>query len=216
MQLADMKARRELAKFGMHVQVSPAQALLAMVHEAAGNVAYLGGRIDDMIERQEIAEAERARDIIGQAEMVAIGNSSVYMGLTSPAGGSSALIGPVLAVDKDGREHQIGEDARAMMRLYGEWSDRLVKYSKAAIDAGVAKAQVELARRQAEMIVTLFKTVLVKLMLSDAQIKSAQEMLAGEMRKLAAPAAGSLAEMHDAADAERPVKKSRAMETRSL
>jgi hypothetical protein len=94
------------------------------------------------------------------------------------------LFGPVVGVTADGTQFKQQEDQRAVLRLYGEWTDRLVKYSKAAIDAGIAKAQVELARAQAQMIVMMIKTVLGKLELDAAKMQLAQSIFAEEMRKM--------------------------------
>lgn len=196
-ELADMSARRELARFGVAVDIGPAQALLAMVREAAGNVAYLGARLDEMIEAGNIEREPEPEgplgDILQQAEEVA-GDAYVPKKLRgdvwdqrtiAPMRGAGALFGPKVGISAEGHQFQQDEDQRAILRLYGEWADRLVKYSKAAIDAGVAKAQVELAKKQAEMLVLVLKAVLAKLGLSEAQVKLAQSLLAGEMRQLA-------------------------------
>lgn len=184
--MADAKARRELARFGMHVVISPSQALLAMVHEAAGNVATLGGLIDEMNER------ERQRQIDDGAmhldgSPAGDNESDLYAKLTpSMEGAARAFVGPMVGSNpKTGEQFQQTEQVRAIVTLYGEWTDRLVKYSKAALDAGVAKAQVEIAKKQAEMIVGIVRRVLASLHLSEEAHRAATLMLAGELKRAA-------------------------------
>lgn len=46
--LRDIAARKALASLAVSFEISPTDALLALVHEAAGNVAFLGGRVADL------------------------------------------------------------------------------------------------------------------------------------------------------------------------
>ncbi len=189
--MTDFKARRELARFGMHVQISPSQALLAMVHEAAGNVATLGGLIDEMNER----ERQRALPPIGAASSgvdaaAASGSAEeedLFTRLTpSLEGAARTFVGPLVGSNpKTGRQFQQTEQVRSLVVLYGEWADRLVKYSKAALDAGVAKAQVEIAKKQAEMLVAIVRRVLDSLHLSAEVHRQATLFLAAELRRAA-------------------------------
>lgn len=209
-QMADMDAKRALARFGVPVDISPAQALLAMVHEAAGNVAYLSARIDEMIEQGQAAEHEYKADILAQVAAVADGEDSSDQGIKIKRG-AEALFGPIVSATSKGDLYATQETQRAIVSMYGEWTDRLVKYSKAAIDAGVAKAQVELARQQGQMLIQIIKTVMTKLGFDVAQTREAQLLLAVEMRRLAAKDVTPT--LRELADAEKPEKKSRTMDT---
>ncbi len=171
--LADMALRKELKAFGVPLDgtISPEQVLLHMVREAAGNVAFLGARM------AELSEASEGGDS---------GTQGSWRGRTITLGKGEGLFGPKIGLDKDGGEHVIGEEVRAATALYGEWSDRLVKYAKTALDAGIAKAQVELARTQGQTIVVVVNRVLVQIGLGEEQQNRARELLAEEFRLLAA------------------------------
>lgn len=121
-------AAQALERMGMPVETHPDQALLSLVYEAAGNVAFL----------REQAGAMGADVTLLSSEMA-------------------------------GKHIIVREDVKAMVKLYGEWSDRLAKYAKAAIDAGIAKRYVELAESQAAAIVRVINAVLDGLALSAEQ-----------------------------------------------
>lgn len=46
--LSDIRARKSLKALGHPLEVDPVDALLHLVHESAGNVAFLGGRVSDL------------------------------------------------------------------------------------------------------------------------------------------------------------------------
>ena len=71
-----------------------------------------------------------------------------------------------------------------MVALYNDERDRLAKVAKAALDAGIAKAQVEIARSQGQAVVIVVNRVLVQLGLPEAQATLARELIATEFRKL--------------------------------
>lgn len=194
--MADAKARRENARFGMHVEIGPSQALLAMVHEAAGNVATLGGLIDEMNERARVEDQDRRRgEAIGSDDEAKpksdddefVADIGMYGTMTPDlVGAARAMVGPLLSANaKSGAVYKTAEETRALVQLYGDWTDRLVKYSKAALDAGVAKAQVEIAKKQAETLVTIVRRVLGSLNLSAEVYQAANMLMAAELRKVA-------------------------------
>ena len=127
---ARVAAAQALERMGLPVEKHPDQALLELVYEAAGNVAFL---------REQAGEY----------------GTSVFQMLT--------------ATRKDGEVIELGESERAIVKLYGEWSDRLARYAKAAIDAGIAKRYVEMAEAQAAAIVRVITSVLDGLELTAAQ-----------------------------------------------
>lgn len=99
------------------------------------------------------------------------------------------VVGPVMALSREGIAVPIAEDARAVVKLYGEWNDRLVKYSKVAIDAGIAERQVRLAEAQGYAIRDLIEAVLDGLQLDDAQRRTGREIAARRLTLLAGGAA---------------------------
>ena len=123
----NLAAAAALAEFGVAIEKDPAQALLELVWEAAGNVAFLRGRVQAMVTDEH---------------------------------GRAGLIGDVMALTKDGYPIAVSEEARAMVKLYGEWTDRLEKYASAAVKAGVAQRIVDLVERQADVIAAALEHVL--------------------------------------------------------
>lgn len=172
--LADMNLRRELAKMAVPLEgnVDPQQMLLAMVREAAGNVAYLGARVAELADVTE-EEAEGLRAGAGKWTRLTAYQKGAY------------LFGPKIDVDKEGDEHVTGEEVRGIVKLYGEWVDRLAKFAKMAIDAGIAKAQVEIAQQQGQTIVVVINRVLAQIGVPEEQMVLARELIAGEFRELA-------------------------------
>lgn len=169
--LADMNLRRELATFGVPLpNVTPEQMLLHMVREAAGNVAYLGARVAELSEKDEASLGPNITRLTPGSK---------------PMEKGAGLFGPKIGVDREGGEHVIGEELRAATSLYGDWSDRLVKYSATAVSAGIAKAQVEIARSQGQTIVIVINRVLAQIGLDEAKQIVARKLLAEEFRTLA-------------------------------
>jgi hypothetical protein len=46
--MRDLEARKALESLAVPIEIDPIDALLHLVHEAAGNVAFLGGRVGDL------------------------------------------------------------------------------------------------------------------------------------------------------------------------
>lgn len=164
------QAEQQLAKFGKPVHDADAeQVLLDLVSEAAGNVAWLSRQVHALA--TEDAEERGA---------------TLWNRSTTGYKEGSKLFGPVIDVDGMGMEHVIGEGERAMVKLYGQWADRLAKYAKAAIDAGIEKRRVEFAERQGETIVIVINNVLVQMGLDSDKIEQARRLVAKEFRVLEA------------------------------
>lgn len=190
---------RALAAFGQPISTDPEQALLDMVSEAAGNVHFLRGIVAELSEDPEPCVRQDRYCTTHQSEWALDDDlcdrlqRTVATGWT-PRGGrwasltgysrGSGLFGPVVSIDKEGGEHVTGEEYRAATRLYGEWTDRLVKYAKAAVAAGIAKRQVELAEQHGEQIVVVFVNALNRLNLDPKQMLEARAALAQELRVL--------------------------------
>lgn len=105
------RAIAELGKLGVQVEIDPQQALLQMVWEAAGNVSYLRGRVQQL---EEIFGA----DHLGDAE------------------------------------------PHVLVQLYAQERERLAKFSKIALDAGIAQRQLDLIERLADPIVVVVMAAL--------------------------------------------------------
>lgn len=122
-------AQQALERLGRPVETNPQQALLDLVSEAAGNVAFLRERAagfgtDLTIKASEIAA--RATDV------------------------SVEIDGQL--VEAHSQVVTIREDIRAMVKLYGEWCDRLAKYAAEAIKAGIAERAIALIEAQADLV----------------------------------------------------------------
>lgn len=164
------KSLRALTAFGgPSLDVNPEDALLGLVREAAGNVAWLAERVQQLLTDEGIDDPSVS--------------SGTWRMRTRYQKGSS-LFGPKILLDKDGGEHIVGEETRGMVQLYNEERDRLAKVAKAAIDAGVAKQQVEIARAQGQTLVVVVNRVLVQLGMNEGQQQLARELIATEFRQL--------------------------------
>lgn len=167
--IATFRANRALQTMAVPIQnADPEQTLLDLVAEAAGNVAFLGNAVMELA-GMDVSTNE---------------NGSRWQRMTGYAKGS-ALFGPKIDVDKEGNEHVVGEEERAMVKLYGQWSDRLAKYAKMALDAGIEKRRVEMAERHGEQIVIVINNVLVQMGISGDRLAEARTMVAAEFRQLA-------------------------------
>lgn len=144
-QLADKRAAETLASMGLPVEKDPQTALLEVVWEAAGNVAFLRAEVGQM----------------------------------------GVLTQMLTATRPNGETVELGEEVRAMVKLYGDWVDRLAKYSKAAIDAGIAERQVKLAEAQGYAIRDLIEAVLAGMDVSDEQRQVGRTLAAARLTVLA-------------------------------
>ncbi len=77
------------------------------------------------------------------------------------------------------------EEARGIVKLYGEWFDRLARVAKMTVDAGVAEAQVRIAERQADQIARVINRVIASMPLTPEQQDDARRVAADEFRTIA-------------------------------
>jgi hypothetical protein len=122
-------ATKALARLGQPIATNPQQALLNLVSEAAGNVAFLREQAGNLGVHLTLNAAEvsaRATDVSVEAD------------------------GELTEVHS--RVVTIREDIRAMVKLYGEWCDRLANYAKEAIKAGIAEREIALVEAQADLV----------------------------------------------------------------
>ena len=161
---ATQAAERALERLGIPVETNPEQALLEVVWEAAGNVAFLRAQCSAL-----------GLDLTLRVSEVAQRASSVSL-----EDGEGAEI-----AEATGHAITVREDVRAIVKLYGEWTDRLAKYAKAAVDAGIAKRQVELAEATADAIVGVINAVFDELALDDVQRERGRTVAGARLRLLA-------------------------------
>lgn len=102
----------------------------------------------------------------------------------------AAALGVEIIGNKYGAAAGVGvypqsEEARGIVQLYGEWFDRLTKTAKMAVDAGVAKAQVEIAQQQADTLASIVRGVLDGLDLTPEQRQRGRALAAAQMKTIA-------------------------------
>lgn len=156
-------AQLALARLGRPRAVAPQRALLETVWEAAGNVAFL---------REQAASL--GVDLTLRASEIAVQRSS---GEVAMAGETHEYAGHTVT---------IREDVRAIVKLYGEWCDRLAKYAKAAVEAGIAEREVRLAESQGALIARVFEATFARLGLSPEKLELARTIASSELRLVAA------------------------------
>lgn len=131
-----MAAIAEERALGRVLPVEPAEAMLEMVREAAGNVAVLRHLVQTLTVDQ-VEDPDPEVDGDGQIERGALAAS--IAGLT-------------------GSEAKRNEAApHVWVVMYNDERERLVRWSKACRDAGVDERRLELAEGQARMLATVLR-----------------------------------------------------------
>jgi hypothetical protein len=157
-------AMKDVARLGSAPNADPEQALLDLVSQAAGLVSWYGTEVERLAELEGVALWRSPNDI-GYEH-------------------GDSLFGPEIDVDKDGTEHVVGEKLRGMVVLWNEERDRLAKYAKLALAAGIEKRRVEMAEQQGEQMVIVIQNVLVQLGMSPEDLSKARTLAASELRRL--------------------------------
>lgn len=139
------KARRDLAlgeavdaldRLGRPVETTPTEAMLEMVKEAAGNVAFYRARVQELDQLLGGQDAELALAILGSA------GKGDYREV---APGPPAIAGRV-----DPRNWRA--ERNVLVAMYDEERERLVRWSKACRDAGVEEARVRISEEQGRQL----------------------------------------------------------------
>lgn len=159
----------EMTRLGVPLDVDPEEALLGLVREAAGNVAFLRGLV-----------AELKPGVAKMAVALAEGDDGVKIRLAAPEQGYVA--GPDDPEKFTAKPH-------VLVVLYGEWCDRLAQYAALALRAGVEERRVRLAERDADQLMTAVVAALDATGLTPGQQEAFRVALADQLRRLAAPAA---------------------------
>lgn len=157
-----------IVPFGQAQSVDPEQALLDLVSQSAGLVLFYGQEV------QRLALLEPSEEARG-----------TFMRAVSGYEVGSHLFGPVIDVDKDGTEHIVGEELRGMVKLWNDERDRLAKYAKTALGAGIERRRVEMAEQQGERIVVVINSVLVQMGFGPDVLQTARTLIATELRAVA-------------------------------
>lgn len=137
------------------------------------------------------AAAKRVATAVAEKEMRALGvilddmhPLDALLGVVREAAGNVAVLrGFVSAIALDDPEASSGltrADCDVRLKMYGEWCDRLAKYSKLCLDAGVDERKVRMAEGQGAAIVAVIASVI------DAPGAGLTEEQRDAMRKVAA------------------------------
>src|ERR1035437_10247376 len=172
---ADEAAQQALDRLGRPRAVAPQRALLETVWEAAGNVAcareQAGALGADLTMR--VSEISQQRSEVSRTNP---DGTKVSQGttVTSAASPETTIRGHVVT---------IREDVRAIVKLYGEWCDRLNKFAAAAVKAKVAQQEVDGMQRFADGIVRVLEAALAGLPADELERR--REIATTEMRAIA-------------------------------
>lgn len=159
----------KIVPFGEAAQTDPEQALLDLVSQSAALVRFYGQQVN------RLADQAPSDSVAG-----------TFQRLVQRYEEAGGLFGPIVEIDKFGTEHIVGEELRGMVKLWNEERDRLSKFAKLALGAGIERRRVEMAERQGEMLVLIVSRVLVALGMSPETLSQARTMIADEMRQIAA------------------------------
>ena len=127
------------AETGAEGQVDPATAVLGQLHVATLRQRLYAEQLKRQVEDQGLA-----------TEDLDAGDRP----------NASGLVGHTYAAAKDVGVFASGEAVRALVQLEAQERDRVVRFAKAAHDMGIAEAQTELARAQADMMYGVVLAVL--------------------------------------------------------
>ena len=158
-------------KFAVELEVSPWEGLLKAVRIAAGRVAYIEWVLSQAKDDLELEDRFATR-VVGEGDEGA---------------GTTILLHP-----DTGEPLGVGEFRRLGWWVQqGElWTDRLAKYSKAAIDAGVAEQVVQAQRLQVTLMARPVNAALSALGLTAEQEQIARAAMRRELQAIEAERTG--------------------------
>lgn len=99
--------------------------------------------------------------------------------------------GDVMALTKEGYPIPVSEEARALVRLYGEWHDRQVKAAKACAAAKIDERVTQLAERQGAMLDAAFRLYMERMGYDAERMAEGRKVFAGAFRELQPKLVGS-------------------------
>lgn len=156
--LEEEKARRIALKVTGPVEVDPSQALIDLVHSAAGEVAYWRGEVDRI-------QAEHPQQMTMSLARVEKGQRD--------------------RSDVDMKHLEAG--VPVAYRMWVDARERLAKYAATAIKAGIEERRVKIAEAQGQQIAALIRAILAdrELDLTSEQAAAAPRVAARHLRLLA-------------------------------
>lgn len=133
---AKAAVRAEVQAWGLdQPETDPGETLGALVAMAANRLRLVSGLLQSQFEAY--TEAGDTTD----------GDTMVSM-----PGGVRALIGHKYGLTKDGDRLPVEEATRGLAAYEAEWTDRLGRLCKLALDAGIAERQVQVLEDQAALV----------------------------------------------------------------
>lgn len=154
---------------GTPVQMDPTDALLWCVSITAGEVAYFTERIHAEVSHEDVVQRiitkSRERGTTGAVNMH---GDEGYRDLEKVDVNAPAL--------------------HVLIRARTEAIDRLARFSKMAIDAGVAERQVALAERQGDMLAHVLGLFIDKMRFGPKALERAERVLPEVLMALESPA----------------------------
>lgn len=158
-QMAAEMENARLAVMGTALDVDPMDALLWCVRITAGEVAYSTKKVQDLTPDQEIVrpEIEVSRE------------------------------GGALFAGASEEKTQGPEELNLWIKVRQASVERLAKFSKMALDAGVAERAVKLAEGAGESLAVAIRSILVGLDLSYEQEQKAPELVRTALEMLEGP-----------------------------
>lgn len=154
--LEEEKARQIALKVTGPVEVDPSQALIDLVHGAAGEAAYWRSEV----ERLQVEHPER-----------------MTMGLVRVEKGTRDR------ADVDMRHLEAGVPVQ--YRMWVEARERLARYATAALKAGIEERRVRLAEDQGALMAQVIRGILADLQLTPEQQARSGEVAARHLRLVA-------------------------------
>lgn len=133
------EALGELERLGVPIDVSPTDAMLDMVREAAGNVAFLRARVQELEQRATA----------GIVDVDSDGRVSSPQSIAGPTGSTTKM--------NEAAPH-------VLVVLYNDERERLVRWSKMCRDAGVEEARVRLAEEQGRQLGQILRATVAALL----------------------------------------------------
>lgn len=153
----DEAARQAAAAFALPVEVDPGTALLEEVHRSAGVVAWLG------------VQVER---VAGDTPDNLVRGTRGVRRVETPDGTTTTT--------------EAGPGVHEWLRLWQHERAHLVKVCAAALAAGVAERQVQLAEQQGALLVQVIRGILADLDLTPEQQAAAGQVAARHLRAVRA------------------------------
>lgn len=161
--LAMGEAVAELSKLGRPLEIDPAEAMLEMVYEAAGNVAVLRALVQQLDQRAR-ADAPAVEDDESGEQVDRLELGGGIAGRLDPANWKAA--------------------PHVYVTMYDEERERLVRWSKMCRDAGVEERRVQLAAdRGAEIarVMTVVAGLLFERLLAAGAPSTLLDAVRGEL-----------------------------------